>query len=420
MPEAAPLTMDLPQPGAARPYGGRSEEARTAPPRVLMVLKRDLGGGGMQQQARRVSLTLRRAGVPVTLVSHARDRGKHHRSYARYLPTRFLHASHQWGFAAALFRHLVRYRRAYDVAHIHGFGPEVTAALAARLFTGRRVVVKPSTAGPGTKLNAYARWTRIFPLLAPLLWRQVDAWISISAQTRADLLRMGISPSRIADAPNGVDRSFRPLPAEERVLLRAELGLQPGDVLIVTAARLTPHKRVDLLLRAFLRVVRTQPHARLWIMGDGEQAEELRAMLQDDPLQARVRVMGHVLPSQLLRAYQAADLFALVSLWEGLSNSLLEAMACGLPPVVSRVSGMADVVDDGTTGLVVPADNEEAVVGALETLIRDEGARRKLGDAAARKIDAQFRIAATAERLLEIYRACLAGQAVSCESALCD
>ena len=409
MADASPLT--APGLGAVDEPARSEVRVRTAarelPPRVLMVLKRDLGGGGMQQQARRVSLTLRQSGIPVTLISQAQHPGRHRRSYARYLPTTFLYATHQWSFAAALFRYLLRYRAAYDVVHAHGFGLEAVAAIIARRFTGKAVVVKPSTAGRGTKLDVYARWTRWCPPLAWTLWQTVDAWISISEQTRADLLRMRVAPQHIAEIPNGVDGRFRPLPARERAALRKELGLGPDDVLIVTAARLTPHKRVDLLLRAFLQIAAAHPEARLWVMGDGEQAGELRSLVEGHPGRDQVRLMGRVLPSELLRVYQAADVFALFSLWEGLSNSLLEAMACGLAPVVTGVSGMADVVADGATGLLIPPDDEAAAVLVLETLARSAEQRQELGQAASQHIEAGYRIQRTAERLVKVYRSCL-------------
>jgi glycosyltransferase involved in cell wall biosynthesis len=81
------------------------------------------------------------------------------------------------------------------------------------------------------------------------------------------------------------------------------------------------------------------------------------------------------------RVLQAADLFALVSLWEGLSNALLEAMACGLPVLVSDVSGMADVVRDGVSGRIVPADDERAAREAFEREAEDADAERRQDEA---------------------------------------
>ena len=375
------------------------------PLRVVMVLKRSLGRGGLQQQARRVALRMRRGSIPVTLVTHTREPMPRPRPQDRALPTRWLRAPNQWAFAAELFRWLYRHRAAYDVVHVHGFGLESFAALAARAVTRKPVVIKPSTAGKGTKLDVYARLTRWLPFLPALVWRKVDAWVSISEQTRGDLLRLGVPSSRIADIPNGVNTEvFRPADPERRAQLRAMLGAEPGDVVFCTAARLSPHKRVDLVVRAFLALLPRYPRARLWVLGHGEQYEELRALAAGSPGGERVTFMGHVKPWGVIRCLQAADVFVLVSLWEGLSNALLEAMACGLAPVVTDVSGMADVVRHEVTGVVVPPDDQLAVEEAFAALLDDPRRREALGAAAAEFVVREYGLDTTVARLLALYR----------------
>lgn len=379
------------------------------PPRILMVLKRSAGRGGMQQQARRVATRLRHRGVPVSLVSHCTQAARVKPGWTRELPTRYLLAPDQWRFAAALLRHLLRYRQAYDLVHVHGFGLETFAAMAARKVTGKPLVVKPSTAGAGTKLDRYAHFSRSIPGSGSV-WKPVDAWISISEQTTADLLRMRVSRERIAFVPNGVDTDrFRPLLPEARDALRRELGLEPQELLVVTASRITAHKRADLLTQAFVSLVPEFPQARLWVMGDGEQRKELQRLLASSPGGERVKLWGHVKSGTLRRHLQAADVFALLSLWEGLSNALLEAMACGLPPVVSAVSGMVDVIQPGITGLAVPPDDQVAATAALRELLADSERRSAMGRAAAQSAQREHGIDQTADRLCAVYRACRTG-----------
>jgi glycosyltransferase involved in cell wall biosynthesis len=380
------------------------------PPRVLMVLKRSAGRGGMQQQARRVAARLRFHGVPVSLVSHSTQPVRVKPGWSRVVPTHYLLAPDQWRFAAALLQHLLRYRQAYDVVHVHGFGLETFAAMTARRITGKPLVVKPSTAGPGTKLDRYARFSRAMPG-AGGIWRSVDAWISISEQTTTDLRRMRIPNGRIAFVPNGVDTDrYRPLPPDARAALRRELGLAPDEALLVTACRLAPHKRADLLIRAFLGLRDEFPRARLWVLGEGEQRSELQGLLDTAPGGERVKLWGYVKAGTLRRHLQAADVFALLSLWEGLSNALLEAMACGLPPVVSAVSGMVDVIQPGVTGLAVPPDDEPAARSALRELLLQPDRRVAMGAAAARSARKEYGIDQTTERLRAVYRACLTGE----------
>jgi glycosyltransferase involved in cell wall biosynthesis len=373
-------------------------------PRVLMVVKRSGGLGGMQVQAGRVSLRLLEMGVPVSLLTRAQDPGDPPAYWTERVERHDLPDRGQWQFAKSVYRFLTKQAYNYDVVHVHGFGPETFAAMSARRRTGKPLVVKPSTAGPGTKLHAYARWFSALPAPVRGVWQRVDAWASISGETRADLERLGVPPERIADIPNGVDtRRHHPLAQAERAALRAELGIAPEEVLICCAARLAPHKRVDLLIRAFSGILDTIPGARLWIAGYGEERDRLEALRQNLPGGERVRLLGKVRFDEMCRTMQAADMFALLSRWEGLSNALLEAMACGLPCVVSDVSGMSDVVRHEATGLVVPPDDERTAREVLALLAADPALRTRLGAEAARTIVGQYSLDQTCERLLGLY-----------------
>lgn len=375
-----------------------------ARPRVLMVVKRSGGLGGMQVQAGRVSVRLLEMGVPVSLLTRAQDPGDPPAYWTERVERHNLPDRGQWSFAVGVYRFLTQRAAEYDVVHVHGFGPETFAAMAARGRTGRPLIVKPSTAGPGTKLNTYARWFSTLPAPVRKVWRRVDAWASISGETRADLERLGVPPERIADIPNGVDtRRHHPLSETERAALRAELGIELGEVLICCAARLAAHKRVDLLMRAFTGILNTAPTARLWIAGYGEEQERLEALRSSLPGGDRVRLVGKVRFDEMCRIMQAADIFALLSRWEGLSNALLEAMACGLPCVVSDVSGMSDVVQHNSSGLLVPPDDERAARDALAALATNPALRARLRAEAARTIAERYSLDQTCERLILLY-----------------
>ena len=382
-----------------------SDSARGEVPRVLMVLKRHSGRGGMQQQARLVAMRMRRRAIPVLLLTNTDRKRRRQPIWMTRLPVHFLETRNQLHFAAALYEYLLRCRRAYDVVHVHGFGIEVWVALAARRVTGKPVVVKPGTAGPGTKLGLYGRLSAVAPGGLPRPWGGVDTWISLSDQSFADLRRMGVPEDRIASVPNGVDTErFRRLTADERAARRAELGVGAAEVIICTAARLLPHKRVDLLIRAFLRAAERHPQARLWILGDGPERKCLKELVRASPRGEQVRFWGHLRAHRITRVLQAGDVFALLSLYEGLSNALLEAMACGLAPVVSDVSGMTDVIRDGENGLLVSPDDEKAAMAALLRLIEDAERRAALSRAAEESVHQEFGIDRTVDRLLAVYR----------------
>lgn len=371
-------------------------------PRVLMIIKRPGGLGGMQVQGGRVALRLQKLGVPVSLLARAPEPGAPNPWWTERLPARMLsHHGGEWGFAAQVFATLVRCRGDYDVVHVHGLAPETVAAVAARLVTGRRLCVKPSTAGPNTRLHRQR--SRAHRFLGARWWRAVDAWISISEATTADLVGMGIASSRIHSIPNGVDTSrYFPLPAAERTALRRRLGIPEETVLVLSAGRLVPQKRMTDLVQAFL-AASSSPRAVLHVAGEGGERPRIEAVLSGQPGAGRVRLLGPTPSSRLAEWFQAADVFALLSGWEGLSNALLEAMACGVPPLVTDVSGMRDVVTEGETGLVVPPANVEAAAAGLRRLLGQPELRARLGTAAAERIRMHYSLDATCARLIALY-----------------
>jgi glycosyltransferase involved in cell wall biosynthesis len=152
--------------------------------------------------------------------------------------------------------------------------------------------------------------------------------------------------------------------------------------------RLSPEKDVETLLHAIAIAVRTCPVLRLEVAGDGPCRADLEQLTAELRLGDHVRFLGDVrdIPALLARA----SLFALPSLTEGVSLTLLEAMARGLPVVATRVGGNPEVVLDEETGLLVPARSPAELAGAVLRLWRDRGAARRMGLAARRRAEQYF------------------------------
>jgi glycosyltransferase involved in cell wall biosynthesis len=156
----------------------------------------------------------------------------------------------------------------------------------------------------------------------------------------------------------------------------------------VLVARLSPEKDVETLLRAARLVVRETPDFRLEIAGDGPCLPALHQSAAAHGLAGCVRFLGSVreIPALLGRA----SLFVLSSLTEGVSLTLLEAMASGLPVIATRVGGNPEVVADGETGLLVPPGDPRALAAAVFRLRRDWGQAAQLGRAGRRRVEACF------------------------------
>lgn len=211
---------------------------------------------------------------------------------------------------------------------------------------------------------------------------------------------------------HGVDTAvFRP-PAD-RAALRRALGLDPDAVLIGCFGRVRAQKGVDLLMRAGLRLLPQRPRAQILFTGritpdhrafaDGLLAEIRAAGLQD-----RIRFLGELPWDQVVRHYQALDLFAAPARWEGFGLTPLEAMACGVPTVAARVGAYETLIRDGATGSLVPPDDLDALTDALRHWLDDNAARRAAGRAARAHVTEHHAIEAEARALVAIYHDLLA------------
>jgi glycosyltransferase involved in cell wall biosynthesis len=169
---------------------------------------------------------------------------------------------------------------------------------------------------------------------------------------------------------------------------------------VVCVARLFPVKGVDLLVTAWKEVVRAVPNAHLLIAGDGPLRGDIEESVRAAGLASSVHFLGF--DPQVERVLQAGDLAVIPSRAEGFSLTALEAMATGLPVVAFAVGGLAEVVRDGQSGVLVPAGSTEGLAGAMVALLRDHDRRRSLGEAGI-VLASAYGLPASVERLTKEY-----------------
>lgn len=234
---------------------------------------------------------------------------------------------------------------------------------------------------------------------------EVDAWIGVSAGVARDLRGWGIAKSQIHVITNGIaPDDFPVITAEERAAARARYHLEEGAFAIGAVGNLRAVKGHDVLLKAFARVARHHAGVRLLIAGDGPERAALGALAARLGVADRIHWLGHLAggPGRLLAAL---DVLAHASRAESFGLAVAEAQARGLPAVVTRVGGLPEVVADGTTGLVVAAEQPVALARALGRLAADPALGARLGAAGARRVRERFDIAVSARRYVALWRA---------------
>lgn len=154
------------------------------------------------------------------------------------------------------------------------------------------------------------------------------------------------------------------------------------DKVVVNVARLDPQKNQKMLLDAFKKVVEVHPEFKLVIYGEGPIEREIQDYAVSIGLRDNVELPGR--DKAVVKKIQSATVFSLSSNYEGMSNSMLEAMCIGLPIVSTKVSGAVDLIKDGENGLLVPCGDDEQLAKALLRIIENEGYAKQLGENASK------------------------------------
>ena len=194
------------------------------------------------------------------------------------------------------------------------------------------------------------------------------------------------------------------LPARYAATTTADGARTTGpDLLFV--GRLAPVKGLRVLVEAFGRVLATHPSARLTLIGDGPDRATLEALAA--PLGGAVRFTGYLSQQAVADALAGCDLFVLPSFAEGVPVVLMEAMASARPVVATRITGVPELVEDGTSGLLVPPGDPEALADAIATLVADPEARARMGAAGRARVTASFDVDREAARLKGLFAAAM-------------
>ena len=303
------------------------------------------------------------------------------------------------GFQPTLGYRIARLAQAKgaSIIHCHHYSPFVYGRIATLLNPGLRLVFtehgRLSDGPPSSKRQ----------LVNPVLGRLPGSLIAVSHALRQSMIEEGFPSGRLEVVHNGIHAGAPPSAAARRHA-RATLGFAdgPDGPLVVGAiARLNPVKDLGTLIEAFAAVRATRPDAALVIVGDGEERSRLEEIARALGLLGQVHLLGHRDDARdLLPAF---DIYANSSTSEGISLTILEAMAAGLPVVATRVGGTPEVVDDRVHGLLVPSRSPGALAGALGALAADPVWCRALGAAGRLAVSERFTIDRMVEHYAQLY-----------------
>lgn len=277
------------------------------------------------------------------------------------------------------------------VVHTHAWGTLLEGLLAARMA---RVPIVVHGEHGTLQLKKYQRW------LQRAGWSWADQVLSVSSRLAERMVsEMRYPHDRVRTLRNGVDLSrFR---TGQRLAAREWLRLTGNELVIGTVGRLVPVKDQATLLDAVAILRNRGVRVTTVIAGDGPLRERLREKAVSLGIAADVRLLGH--RSDVDRVLAALDVFVLSSVSEGLSNTILEAMATGVPVVATRVGGADELVVDGVTGTLISAGSPDGLATALEELLLDGVQREAMGTAARRRAESEFSLPTVLVKYQQLY-----------------
>ncbi len=308
----------------------------------------------------------------------------------------------EWGFLwgiyyiVSVFIFLCKRRKDYDIIHCHIVQEfqTIVAVLIKYLFN-KKVIVKMTSSGETSdfKVLKEVKFVRLF-----LRWiRNVYAIISVCKKSSEEILENGFLKETLVEIPNGIDTSKF---SGDTFRGRKNLGN------ITYVGRLDSYKGVNYLLAGFKELSSKISNVKLTIVGSGPDETVLKYMARDLNIIDGVAFKGR--QEDVLSELYSTDIFVLPSLSEGMSNVLLEAMACGLPVVATCVGGNGDLIKDRHNGLLIPPKDSISLSEALLELLEDDELVQRLGKEARKTVEENYSMGHIVDKYVELYSLLLA------------
>jgi sugar transferase (PEP-CTERM/EpsH1 system associated) len=293
-----------------------------------------------------------------------------------------------------LFR-LARIMRQYRPHIVHTRNWGAIEAVAAAKLAGVPVVIHSEH---GYEVDMFAGLPMRRRLFRRTAYAMADAVFALTRELRDFHARQAwIAPERIGVIYNGVDTQRFAPNSDKRIAIRRELGLPEGSFVVGSVGRLVPIKDHQTLLNAAALLSRSGIDVRVLLVGSGPEREKLQSRATG-PLEGRVCFAGD--SSRVPEMLNAMDVFVLPSLGEGMSNTLLEAMACGLPVLATNVGGNPEIVENNMNGRLFTPGDADWLAAQLKLLTQDPALVHQLGTAARNRAIESFGLS----RMLETYR----------------
>jgi len=283
-----------------------------------------------------------------------------------------------------------------DVVHIFFGIPDGPIGWALKRVYGLPYLISLRGADvPSDEVKRFAKQYKILRPFVRRLWQDADAVVAVSNGLREYAFETTTDVA-ITVIPNAIELSTFTPPRQRA---------HDGPVRLLFVGRFNAFKNVETLLKAAAHLKKMEvDNFELQLIGDGEQRSNLERLTVEKELTRQVHFLGWVDRNAILNFYRQADLFVTATTWEGMPNTVLEAMACGLPVVASRASGLEELVKEGVNGYLVDINDPVALADRLVDLIDNPYERLRMGKESRKVAEQEFAWEYITEQYVEIYQ----------------
>lgn len=370
-------------------------------PTVLVVIERFYPLiGGAETQCLQICLGLKRKGYDISIITKRWRQEFANEEYfgdERLLIKRlgFVGFSRLADYLSglSLVKYLIFHQKDFQILFVDSGIANIFASSAILVgkILNKKIVVKPETPGElifsGPKALSPKKFIHPFIKFRVFIAKKGDFYIAQTEEMKEELISSGIKRNIIWSFPNSVDENlFRPSDDNrQKVSLRQKLSLPKDKIIVMYCGRLVARKGLIFLLEAWKNVVKKENKCILVLIGSGQNQldsveKELRAFVKEKFLSDSVIFAGEKNKSEVVDYLKSSDIFVHPSIHpEGRSLSVLEAMSCCLPVIVSDIGGLKEIVTENINGILVEKENSLALSLAIEKLANDKELRNKMG-----------------------------------------
>ncbi|MFH1784733.1 MAG: glycosyltransferase family 4 protein [bacterium] len=377
-------------------------------PRICMICSQFYPVvGGTERQAENLAIELKKKGYSVFILTQ-RIKGIENKEVKdgitiyRKIVAPHLGLLFGISYIISVFLFLWGKRKQYDIIHCHIFYLHtISAVIIGKLFQ-KKVIVKLACTSDFGEIQTMQKEKKADFLLK--IYRKADIFVSVSQEGIKELKNIGIPESKIIYIPNSIDTSkLFPVSDIEKIELKEKLFLDKEKKIVSFVGRLNLQKGVEYLLYAWQKVIKEYPQSLLLIIGDGPERKNLEQLSNGLKIKdTNIIFMG--IKRNISDYLQASNIFVLPSLSEGLSGALLEAMACGLPCIVTRIGGNIDLIEDRVSGLFVEQANVADLAEKIKYLSGNPRLEPLLGKNARLNVEKKFSLPIFVEEYIQLYK----------------